>query len=59
MTTARRGLVLAGGGMRVAWQAGVIAALDEAGLIFEHIDGTSGGIFNAGALLSRPGLWQS
>ncbi len=52
MTTARRGLVLAGGGMRVAWQAGVIAALDEAGLIFEHIDGTSGGIFNAGALLS-------
>lgn len=47
-----RGLILAGGGMRVAWQAGVLQALDEAGLSFSHGDGTSGGIFNLGALLS-------
>lgn len=48
----RRGLILAGGGMRVAWQSGVVQALEEAGLSFIHGDGTSGGIFNLGALLS-------
>ena len=48
----RRALVLAGGGMRVAWQAGVVQALDDAGLTFDHVDGTSGGIMNAAALLS-------
>ena len=31
-----------GGGMRVAYQAGVLRALDEAGLAFDHADGTSG-----------------
>ena len=40
----RRSLILAGGGMRVAYQAGVIRALGEAGLVFAHGDGTSGGI---------------
>lgn len=47
-----RALVLAGGGVRVAWQAGVVQALDEAGLTFDHGDGTSGGIFTLGMLLS-------
>lgn len=47
-----RSLVLAGGGMRVAWQAGVVRALSEAGLSFAHLDGTSGGVFTTAALLS-------
>ena len=48
----KRSLVLAGGGMRVAWQTGVVRALKEHGLDFQHIDGTSGGIMTAGMLLS-------
>ena len=48
----KRSLVLAGGGMRVAWQTGVVRALTEHGLDFQHIDGTSGGILTAGMLLS-------
>ena len=48
----RRSLVLAGGGMRVAWQAGVLLALEEDGLTFDHVDGTSGGILTAAAHLS-------
>lgn len=48
----KRSLVLAGGGMRVAWQAGVVRALAEEGLHFDHVDGTSGGILTAGMLLS-------
>ncbi|MFJ4262958.1 patatin-like phospholipase family protein [Paenarthrobacter nicotinovorans] len=48
----KRSLVLAGGGMRVAWQAGVVKALAEEGLDFQHIDGTSGGILTAGMMLS-------
>jgi NTE family protein len=48
----QRALVLAGGGIRVAWQAGVVQALDEAGLTFAHGDGTSGGIFTLGMLMS-------
>jgi predicted acylesterase/phospholipase RssA len=51
-TAPRRSLVLAGGGMRVAYQAGVIAALSEAGITFRHVDGTSGGIINLAMLLS-------
>lgn len=50
-----RALVLAGGGMRVAWQAGVVRALAEAGLVFDHVDGTSGGIANTAMLLSGVG----
>lgn len=43
----KRSLVLAGGGMKVAFQAGVLQVwLDEAGLKFEHVDGASGGVFN-------------
>lgn len=48
----KRSLVLAGGGMRVAWQTGVVRALSQAGLEFQHLDGTSGGIITAGMMLS-------
>lgn len=48
----RRSLILAGGGMKVAFQAGVLQVwLDEARLAgapltFDHADGASGGTFN-------------
>jgi len=48
----QRSLILAGGGMRVAYQAGVLRALSEAGLSFAHADGTSGGTINLAMLLS-------
>jgi predicted acylesterase/phospholipase RssA len=48
----RRSLILAGGGMRVAYQAGVLLALEQAGLHFAHADGTSGGTINLAMLLS-------
>lgn len=47
-----RSLILAGGGIRVAYQAGVIKALHESGLRFCHGDGTSGGTINLAMLLS-------
>jgi len=44
---AKRSLILAGGGLKVAFQAGVLQVwLDEAGLAFDHADGASGGCFN-------------
>lgn len=40
--------MLAGGGVKVAYQAGVLEVwLDEAGLEFDLADGASGGVFNA------------
>jgi predicted patatin/cPLA2 family phospholipase len=43
----RRSLILAGGGIKVAFQAGVLQVwLDEAGLTFDHVDAASGGVFN-------------
>lgn len=51
-TGPQRSLILAGGGMRVAYQAGVLRALFESGLTFAHADGTSGGTMNLGMLLS-------
>ena len=43
----RRSLILAGGGIKVSFQAGVLQVwLDEAGLTFDHIDAASGGVFN-------------
>jgi predicted acylesterase/phospholipase RssA len=43
----RRSLILAGGGLKVAYQAGVLQVwLDEAGIAFDHADGASGGVFN-------------
>jgi len=52
---AQRSLVLAGGGMRVAYQAGVLAALEQAGLRFHHMDGSSGGTLNLSMLLGGQG----
>ncbi|HWX56070.1 MAG TPA: patatin-like phospholipase family protein [Verrucomicrobiae bacterium] len=51
----RRSLILAGGGMRVAYQAGVIKALFDSGLNFQHGDGTSGGTINLAMFLSGVG----
>jgi predicted acylesterase/phospholipase RssA len=48
----KRSLLLAGGGMRVAYQAGVLLALKEEGLCFHHGDGTSGGTINLAMLFS-------
>lgn len=46
-TQKKRSLILAGGGIKVAFQAGVLQVwLDEAGLKFDHIDAASGGVFN-------------
>lgn len=43
----RRALIFAGGGVKVAFQAGVLQVwLDEAGLEFDLADGASGGCFN-------------
>ena len=48
----KRSLVLSGGGIRLAYQAGAIRALAEAGLAFAHMDATSGGAINLAMLLS-------
>jgi predicted patatin/cPLA2 family phospholipase len=43
----KRSLILAGGGMKVAFQAGAMQVwLDEAGLTFDHVDAASGGTLN-------------
>jgi predicted acylesterase/phospholipase RssA len=43
----KRALILAGGGLKVAFQAGVLQVwLDEAGIEFDIADGASGGVFN-------------
>jgi predicted patatin/cPLA2 family phospholipase len=43
----KRALILAGGGIKVAFQAGVLQVwLDEAGVTFDHVDAASGGVFN-------------
>src|SRR3990172_1649219 len=42
-----RSLIVAGGGIKVGFQAGVLQVwLDEAGLTFDHADGASGGCLN-------------
>ncbi|WP_158800552.1 patatin-like phospholipase family protein [Pedobacter sp. L105] len=48
----KRSLILAGGGVRLAYHAGVLIALEEAGISFNHVDGTSGGIFGTAMLAS-------
>ncbi|MBV8139837.1 MAG: patatin-like phospholipase family protein [Deltaproteobacteria bacterium] len=43
----KRSPISAGGGIKVAFQAGVLQVwIDEAGLTFDHVDGASGGTFN-------------
>jgi predicted patatin/cPLA2 family phospholipase len=51
-TPNRRALILPGGGMRVAYQAGAVKALHDHGLRFSFADGASGGTMNLAALLS-------
>lgn len=51
-TDAKKSLILAGGGIRVAYQVGVLKALEEEEMEFNHVDGTSGGLFNAAMLAS-------
>ena len=42
-----RALMMAGGGVKVGFQAGVLQVwLDEAGIRFDHADGASGGCLN-------------
>ena len=48
----KRALVLAGGGMRVSYQAGVIRALEQQGITFQIFDATSGGTINLAMILS-------
>jgi predicted acylesterase/phospholipase RssA len=48
----KRSLILAGGGVRLAYHAGVLVALEEDGLNFTHVDGASGGIFGTAMLAS-------
>ena len=48
----KRALVLPGGGLRLSYQAGILVALEEAGLSFQFMDGTSGGSLNLSMLLS-------
>jgi predicted patatin/cPLA2 family phospholipase len=44
---AKRSLMLAGGGVKIAFQAGVLQVwLDEAGIQFDHADGVSAACFN-------------
>jgi predicted acylesterase/phospholipase RssA len=60
----RRGLVLEGGGAKGAWQFGVLKALDEAGIKFDYVAGSSVGALNgalwaAGRLDLGDELWNS
>ena len=47
-----RSLILAGGGVRLAYHAGVLKAFEEEELAFNHVDGTSGGIFGTAMMAS-------
>ena len=48
-----RSLVMSGGGAKIGWASGVLQVLmDEAKIEFDHIDATSGSVFNLAMLLS-------
>lgn len=47
----RRALVLPGGGLRLSYQVGILLALEQVGLGFQIMDGTSGGSLNMSMLL--------
>ena len=50
----KRSLMLAGGGVKVAYQAGVLQVwLDEAGLEFDHADGAQGGVLQSRHVTAR------
>ena len=46
----RLGLVLAGGGSKGAFEAGVVAAMERRGLVAQVLSGTSAGALNAAGL---------
>lgn len=48
----KRSLVLAGGGVKIGWATGALQVLMKDGLEFDHIDATSGSVFNLAMLLS-------
>jgi predicted patatin/cPLA2 family phospholipase len=49
----KRALVLGGGGAKIGWASGVLEVLlEESDLTFDHIDATSGSVFNLAMLLS-------
>jgi predicted patatin/cPLA2 family phospholipase len=49
----KRSLVLAGGGAKIGWASGALQVImDDAKLEFDHIDATSGSVFNLAMLLS-------
>jgi predicted patatin/cPLA2 family phospholipase len=49
----KRSLILAGGGAKIGWASGALQVImDEAKVGFDHIDATSGSVFNLGMLLS-------
>lgn len=49
----KRSLVLAGGGAKIGWASGALQVImDEAKLKFDHLDATSGSVFNLAMLLS-------
>lgn len=48
----KRALILPGGGLRLSYQVGILLALEQAGLGFQVMDGTSGGSLNMSMLLS-------
>ena len=59
----KRGLILAGGAVRGAYQAGIVAALDGAGVHFDVIVGTSVGACNGAAIVHGYGgtlcdIWE-
>lgn len=49
----KRALVLGGGGAKIGWAAGVLEVLvDETDMTFDHVDATSGAVWNLAMLLS-------
>lgn len=47
-----RSLILAGGGIKVGYQAGCLHVFHQLGLTFDHVDAASGGCFNAAMMAS-------
>ena len=49
----KRSLVMSGGGAKIGWASGVLQVLlDEGGIRFDHVDATSGSVFNLAMMLS-------
>ena len=49
----KRSLVMSGGGAKIGWASGVLQVLlDEGGIGFDHVEATSGSVFNLAMMLS-------